>query len=219
MADTQTRHTQIKICGVTTAQTYQHCADLGVDWIGFVFFEKSPRHLGYDRAAELADTAAAYAPKRVALTVNADDAMLKNIMTAARPEMIQLHGHETADRAQHIQQTFGVKVMPVITVSSEADLKKAESFRSFCDWVLFDAAMPPGAVLPGGRGEQFDWQILDGFTATYPWMLAGGLNPDNVANAISMVRPDAVDISSGVEIEKGVKDNQLITEFVTSVRG
>ena len=101
----------------------------------------------------------------------------------------------------------------------EADLAKAEPFRSFCDWVLFDAAMPPGAVLPGGRGEQFDWQILDGFTATYPWMLAGGLNPDNVANTITIVRPDAVDISSGVEIEKGVKDNQLITEFVTSVRG
>ena len=214
MADTQTRHTQIKICGVTTAQTYQHCADLGVDWIGFVFFEKSPRHLGYDRAAELADTAAAHAPKRVALTVNADDAMLKNIMTAARPEMIQLHGHETADRAQHIQQTFGVKVMPVITVSSEADLAKAEPFRSFCDWVLFDAAMPPGAVLPGGRGEQFDWQILDGFTATYPWMLAGGLTPQNVAEAVALTGASQVDVSSGVESAPGEKDAALIQDFL-----
>jgi len=214
MADTQTRHTQIKICGVTTAQTYQHCAALGVDWIGFVFFEKSPRHLGYDRAAELADTAAAHAPKRVALTVNADDAMLKNIMTAARPEMIQLHGHETADRAQHIQQTFGVKVMPVITVSSEADLAKAEPFRSFCDWVLFDAAMPPGAVLPGGRGEQFDWQILDGFTATYPWMLAGGLTPQNVAEAVALTGASQVDVSSGVESAPGEKDAALIQDFL-----
>jgi len=219
VASLHSNSTQIKICGVTTAKTYQHCARIGVDWIGFVFFEKSPRHLGYDRAAELVDSAPHHAPKRVALTVNADDAMLADIMAAAQPEMIQLHGHETADRAQHIQQKFGVRVMPVIAVGSEADLAKAEAFRAFCDWILFDAAMPADATLPGGRGQRFDWQILDGFPADYPWMLAGGLNADNVASAINLLRPDAVDISSGVEIEKGIKDNQLISEFVRAVRG
>jgi len=211
--------TQIKICGITTADIYQHCADEGVDWIGFVFFEKSPRHLSYELASELADIAPENGPKRVALTVNADDSTISDIMAAARPEMIQLHGSESAARALHIQQKFGVSVMPVIQVSTAADLIKAEPFTPFCDWILFDAAMGAGAVLPGGRGEPFDWQIMARFQAEYAWMLAGGLDSENVASAIKLVRPDAVDISSGVEITKGVKDKQLISSFVQSVRG
>lgn len=211
--------TQIKICGITTADIYRHCADEAVDWVGFVFFEKSPRHLSYDAAAELVDTAPKNGPKRVALTVNADDDAIADILAVAKPDMIQLHGHESADRAAHIQQKFGVKVMPVIAIRTASDLIAATTFADRCEWLLFDAAMPSGAVLPGGRGEQFDWQILADFKIDVSWMLAGGLDADNVARAIKMVQPDAVDISSGVEHSKGVKSKALISRFVQAVRG
>lgn len=209
--------TQIKICGITSKIIYQHCADLHVDWVGLVFFEKSPRHLSYEAAEKLADLKQPHM-KHVALTVNADEDMLSDIIRTAQPDMLQLHGDETAEQAEQIQQRFGIPVMPVIKISSAQDVQNTQSYMRFCDWILCDAAPPVDAAIPGGRGEAFDWQLMSGFSASSSWMLAGGLHAGNVAQAIQLTQPDAVDISSGVESSKGVKDPQLITDFVSAVR-
>jgi phosphoribosylanthranilate isomerase len=214
----------VKICGISTFEIYRHCAEIGVDWIGMVFFAKSPRHLELPAAAELAMQAdealdPASRPERVALVVDADDAYLEAIINHARPDMLQLHGHEKPVRIAEIKQRFGLPVMPVISVSSADDIAQASEVAELADRILFDAQPSPDSDgLPGGTGSSFDWSYLAGFRNDTPWMLAGGLNAQNVKEAIAISGARAVDISSGVEKNRGEKSKSAISAFVHAAK-
>ena len=214
----------VKICGISTFEIYHHCADVGVDWIGMVFFKKSPRHLELSTAAALAQRSdkeldPASRPGRVALVVDADDAYLEAIISHARPDMLQLHGHEKPARIAEIKQRFGLPVMPVINVSSANDIAQASEVAELADWILFDAQPSSDSDgLPGGTGSYFDWSYLAGFKNDTPWMLAGGLNAGNVREAISISDARAVDISSGVEKNRGEKSKSAISAFVQAAK-
>ena len=223
---------QIKICGITDIDTYRHCAEVGISWVGFVHFPASPRHLEVSAASELASQAdemiaSDIRPKRVVLTVDASDPLLEQLTQQVRPDMFQLHGSETPERAHLIRQRFGTKIMAVIKVRGADDLSRISEYEEVCDWLLFDAAPPvhsdpasddDGALLPGGRGEQFDWRYLQGCDCQLPWMLAGGLTAQTVDEAIKLTNPVGLDVSSGVERVKGMKDHQLISQFADAVK-
>ena len=216
--------TSVKICGISTFDIYRHCAEVGVDWIGMVFYARSPRHLDVEQAAALAaqadqEIAPASRPGRVALVVDGDDDSLKAIIKHARPDMLQLHGHESPARIAEIKQRFGLPVMPVITVSSQQDIHQAKAITELADWILFDAQPSPDSDgLPGGTGSSFDWSYLANFKSSTPWMLAGGLNAGNVAKAILISQAPAVDISSGVEKNRGEKSKTAISAFVQAAK-
>jgi len=220
--------TTVKICGITTPGIYRHCAAEGVDWVGFVFFSASPRHLSLEQARSLSAEADSLIdknmrPRRVALCVDASDDELAAIMDAARPDMLQLHGSETAERARAIRTKFSCPVMPVIKVAHKADIDRAAEFADYADWVLFDAA-PHSATaadesaLPGGMGQSFDWRYLAEARLPVPFMLAGGLTAGNVAEAVALTRPDCVDVSSGVEKNRGEKSKSAISAFVKAAK-
>ena len=202
-----------KICGIRTAQDYLHCADKGAAFIGMVFFEKSPRHLLWDEAAILADIAKPDGPIRVALTVDADDDYLDQIYQSAKPEMFQLHGSETPARALFIKQKYQVPVMKALRVKSAADVKAADDYIGAVDWLLFDA-FSENADLPGGTGHQFDWQLVADLSLPIPWMLAGGLSPETLAQARQQTGARYFDVSSAVEAQKGVKNHEKISAFI-----
>ena len=214
----------VKICGITTFDIYRHCAEVGVDWIGMVFYPRSPRHLEIDQAATLAqqadrEIARAARPGRIALVVDADDDSLSAIIEHARPDMLQLHGHEPPARIAELKQRFGLPVMPVITVSSAQDIQAAEAVTELANWILFDAQPSPDSDgLPGGTGSSFDWSYLADFKSPTPWMLAGGLNAGNVAKAIQITNAPCVDISSGVEKNRGEKSKTAISAFVHAAK-
>ena len=216
--------TSVKICGISTFDIYRHCAEVGVDWIGMVFYARSPRHLEIEQAAALAaqadrDIAPAMRPGRIALVVDADDASLNAIIEHARPDMLQLHGHEPPARIAVIKQRFGLPVMPVITVSSKQDIQEAGAVTELADWILFDAQPSADSDgLPGGTGSSFDWSYLADFKSSTPWMLAGGLNAGNVAQAIEITQTPCVDISSGVEKNRGEKSKTAISAFVHAAK-
>ena len=202
-----------KICGIRTLQDYQHCADKGAAFIGMVFFEKSPRHLSWDEASALAEIAIADGPIRVALTVDAEDSYLDQIMATAKPDMVQLHGNETPERAHFIQQTYNVPVMKALRVHSKADVEAAHNYIGAVDWLLFDA-FSANSDLPGGTGHQFDWQLVADLTLPIPWMLAGGLSAENLAAARKQTGACYFDVSSAVEGIKGVKNHEKISAFI-----
>ena len=218
----------VKICGISTFDSYQHCAEMGVDWIGFVFFPASPRHLSLPHARRLAEQAdsqikARNRPRRVALCVDASDDELADIIDAAQPDMLQLHGSETADRVKAIKAKFSLPVMPVIKVASKDDIAQAAVFEDCADWILFDAAPhtavdPHEPVLPGGMGKSFDWRYLAEAELKRPFMLAGGLSAENVAQAISLTGAPCVDVSSGVEKNRGEKSKSAISAFVKAAK-
>ena len=216
--------TSVKICGISTFDIYRHCAEVGVDWIGMVFYARSPRHLEIEQAAALAaqadrDIAPTMRPGRIALVVDADDASLNAIIEHARPDMLQLHGHEPPARIAKIKQRFGLPVMPVITVSSKQDIQEAGAVTELADWILFDAQPSADSDgLPGGTGSSFDWSYLANFKSSTPWMLAGGLNAGNVAQAIEITQAPCVDISSGVEKNRGEKSKTAISAFVHAAK-
>ena len=219
-----TTSTSVKICGISTFDIYRHCAEVGVDWIGMVFYARSPRHLEIQQAAALAlqadqEIAPSARPGRIALVVDADDASLQAIIDHARPDMLQLHGHEPPARIAEIKQRFGLPVMPVITVSSQQDIQEAAAVTELADWILFDAQPSADSDgLPGGTGSSFDWSYLADFNSHTPWMLAGGLNPENVAKAIQITHAPCVDISSGVEKNRGEKSKTAISAFVHAAK-
>jgi len=214
----------VKICGISTFDIYRHCAEMGVDFIGMVFFARSPRHLDYQQAAELARQAdeelpPETRPKRVALVVDADDASLEAIIAHACPDMLQLHGHETPERIAEIKKRFALPVMPVISVASQQDIENAKAVMALADWILFDAQPSRDSDgLPGGTGSSFDWSYLAHFKSDTPWMLAGGLNAENVGKAIGISGAPAVDISSGVEKKRGEKSKSAISAFVHAAK-
>jgi phosphoribosylanthranilate isomerase len=207
----------VKICGLSTRETLDAALDAGADMVGFVFFPPSPRHLGLEAARELGKRAGRNAVK-VALTVDADDAALGNIVEALRPDMLQLHGKETVARLRDIKQTFGLPVMKAMAVETAADLAVLPGYAAVADRILFDARPPKGATRPGGLGAAFDWHVLDNLDLKLPFMVSGGLNADNVAEAIRLTRAGGVDVSSGVERAPGVKDVEMIRAFIRAAR-
>lgn len=206
----------VKICGLSTPQTLDATIAAGADLAGFVFFAKSPRHIDLDTARALGEQAAGRIQK-VALTVDADDAALAEIVAALRPDMLQLHGHESPERVGAVKARFGLPVIKAIGVASAADVAAARSYDGVADWLLFDAKPAPDATVPGGAGVVFDWDLLRNITAA-KWMLSGGLDPENVAAALRQTQAPAVDVSSGVESARGVKDAGKIAAFVAAVR-
>ncbi len=206
--------TQVKICGLSTAETMQAALEAGADFVGLMFYPKSPRNISVEQAAKLADQARGRA-KIVAVVVDADDALLKSIMDHARPNYIQVHGSETAQRVQEIKSKFKVGVIKVIKVKDAADVALTKDFRAVADLIMFDPKVPQEA-LPGGNGVAFDWNLLKGHADQF--MLAGGLNPDNVARAIALTHAPIVDVSSGVESTPGQKDIGLIRKFIEAAK-
>ncbi|CAM5773317.1 N-(5'-phosphoribosyl)anthranilate isomerase [Labrys miyagiensis] len=207
----------IKICGLSTPETLEAALAAGADMVGFMFFEKSPRNLSYDRAAELGSLVKGRA-RKIAISVDADDAQLDAIAAALKPDGLQLHGKESPERVAAIKQRYGVLTCKVIGVSTAEDLAAATAYRDVADWLLLDAKPPKGAVLPGGNGVAFDWSLLNHLDRALPFMLSGGLDPANVAEAIRISRPDGVDVSSGVEDRPGVKNPDKIRAFVEAAR-
>lgn len=209
---------QVKICGLSSPETLDAALDAGAGMVGFVFFARSPRHLTLQQAASLFAQAKGRAV-RVALVVDADDAFLDDMVAALAPDLLQLHGKETPERVAGIRARYGLPVMKAVGIAVRADLAKIPAYAAVCDRLLLDAKPPPGAVLPGGNGVPFDWTLLDGFAPGVPWMLSGGLTPDNVAEAIRLTAAPAVDVSSGVESAPGVKDIARIRAFIAAAQG
>lgn len=209
---------KIKICGLSTPEMVDAALAAGADCLGFVFYEPSPRHIGYETAERLSARVAGRAEK-VALTVDADDARLAAIAKALDPDWYQLHGSETPERVREIRARFGRPVIKAIHIARAEDAGVAAAYIDAADMLLYDAKAPAGmeGALPGGNGMLFDWTLIGG-ERRLPVMLSGGLNPDNVAAAIRIVRPDAVDVSSGVERAPGEKDPERIARFVEQVR-
>ena len=185
--------------------------------IGFVFFERSPRHLSLEGAEALAARMGLRA-RRVALTVDADDSTLDEIVAAGRPDILQLHGTESPERVAAVQRRFGLPVMRALSIGSAADLARIPAFDAMADLLLFDAPAPVAAARPGGNGASFDWSLLRGLATRAPWLLAGGLNPGNVAAALAATGANGVDVSSGVELAPGLKDPRLIAAFAAAAR-
>lgn len=203
----------VKICGLRDAAGVDAAARAGARYVGFVFFPKSPRHLDVSDAAALA----AHVPMgicKVALTVNADNAMLDALTAAVPLDMLQLHGSESVERVAEVKARYGLPVMKAIGVGERADLAQLDAYAGVADQLLVDAKPPKGADLPGGNGLAFDWTLLQDRVWRCPWMLAGGLTPLNVAEAIKRTGARQVDVSSGVESSAGVKDAALIHALV-----
>jgi phosphoribosylanthranilate isomerase len=207
----------VKICGLSTRETLDVALQAGADMVGFVFFPPSPRHLGLETARELGKQVKGRASK-VALTVDADDATLANIVEALQPDILQLHGRETVARLRDIKQTFGLQVMKVLAVESAADLALLPGYAAVADRILFDARAPKEATRPGGLGAVFDWHVLEKLDLKLPFMVSGGLTLANVAEAIRVTRAGGVDVSSGVERAPGIKDPEMIQAFVRAAR-
>ena len=202
-----------KICGIKTPADYDHCVSVGAAFVGCVFFEKSPRHLSWEKASRLAEIANPNGPVRVALTVNATDAYIEQIMQHFAPDMIQLHGDETPERSAEIKSRFNVAVMKAFRVKSEEDIKLSTHYHNEVDWLLFDADSG-NPDMPGGTGHQFDWQLVAGLDLPVPWMLAGGLSADSLQKARIQTGARYFDVSSAVEGEKGVKNHEKISAFI-----
>jgi phosphoribosylanthranilate isomerase len=207
----------VKICGLSTRETLDVALQAGADMVGFVFFPASPRHLGLETARDLGRQAKGRAIK-VALTVDADDATLANIVEALQPDILQLHGRETVARLRDIKQTFGLQVMKAIAVETPADLVSLPGYAAVADRVLFDARAPKEATRPGGLGAVFDWHVLESLDLKLPFMVSGGLNAENVAQAVRVTRAGGIDVSSGVERAPGVKDPEMIRAFIRAAR-
>ncbi|WP_170517727.1 phosphoribosylanthranilate isomerase [Ruegeria atlantica] len=208
----------VKICGLTAPDHVRAAVDAGARYVGFVFFPKSPRHLEVLAAAELAHLAPAGVAK-VALTVNASDEELDRIVANVPLDMLQLHGKESPERVAEVRDRFGLPVMKAIGVAEAEDLAAIDLYSEVADQLLIDAKPPRNAELPGGNGLAFDWRLLAGRKYWQrPWMLAGGLTPENVAEAIRMTGARQVDVSSGVESAPGVKDSALVRAFIDATR-
>ncbi|WP_192255430.1 phosphoribosylanthranilate isomerase [Mesorhizobium caraganae] len=207
----------IKICGLKTDEAMAAALAGGASHVGFIFFAKSPRYVEPAQAGRLRQAAIGKA-KAVAVTVDADDAFLDDIVEKMRPDMLQLHGAETPARVAEVKARYGLPVVKVFSVSEAADLERIKPFVGIADRVMFDAKPPKGSQLPGGNGVAFDWRILAGLDAGLDYMLSGGLNAANIGDALRSANPPAIDISSGVESAPGVKDPALIEQFFRAAR-
>jgi len=207
----------IKICGLKTPDTVQRAVDLGASHVGFIFFPKSPRNIEPADATELADLVRGRA-RIVAVTVNADNDDLDEIVSLLRPDILQLHGSESPERVLTVKAVYGLPVMKAFSVREAADLEKVDAYIGIADRFLFDAKPPAGSDLPGGNGVSFDWTLMDALDGSVDYMLSGGLNKDNVGEAVAVTRAPGIDVSSGVESAPGVKDIGRMEEFFEAVR-
>ena len=209
--------TGVKICGLTTVETLDVALDGGAAFVGAVVFPKSPRHIGPGEAATLFARARGRA-KIVAVVVDPDDALLTEIAATLKPDFIQLHGSETPARAEHIRILTGAGIIKALPIRTHEDFAPAIEWEPFVDHLMFDAKPVEGSALPGGVGASFDWSLLADRAFRQPWFLAGGLNPDNVAEALRISGAPLVDVSSGVETAPGVKDAARIAAFLEASR-
>ncbi|KQO73606.1 phosphoribosylanthranilate isomerase [Methylobacterium sp. Leaf89] len=208
----------IKICGLSTAATLDAALEAGADLVGFVHFPKSPRHVDLETGRALSARAKGRT-ERVVLLVDPDDAALAAAVAALDPEWIQLHGHETPERVAAIRAVTGRRVMKAVGVATSADLDAVPLYTGVADRILLDAKAPPEALLPGGNGHAFDWDLLDGAVLPADYMLSGGLTPGTVAAALARTGARAVDVSSGVETRPGEKSPDRIAAFIAAARG
>ena len=214
---------QVKICGIKDKDMLGTAIDAGADFVGFVFFPKSPRNVSVSQASELArflrQTPDNERPKIVSLVVNATDEELELIFKEVQPDYIQLHGSETAERAKEINERFQTPLIKAIGVTTASDVTLADDY-SAAEIILFDAKADPKLTdLPGGNGIPFDWTALTGQKEKRNFMLSGGLTPENVSEAIALTGASIVDVSSGVETSPGVKDRALIQAFIQAAKG
>ncbi|WP_435141434.1 phosphoribosylanthranilate isomerase [Pseudopelagicola sp. nBUS_19] len=209
---------RVKICGLKDPVQIAAAADAGAAYVGFVFFQKSPRNVDIEKARTLALKVPPGVAK-VALTVNADDLLLDHMLSEIPLDMLQLHGSETPDRVSEVKARYGLPVMKAIGIADVKDLPLIDSYGAVADQLLVDAKPPKGAKLPGGNGLAFDWRLVKREYWPCPWMLAGGLTPKNVAEAVRMTGAQQVDVSSGVETSPGQKDVEMIREFVATAKG
>ncbi len=207
----------IKICGINTAAALDAAIEARADYIGLVFFAKSPRNVSLAEAAALGARAAGRA-KVVGLFVDANAAFIAEAASAARLDVIQLHGQETPETVARVRAALGLPVWKALSVASRDDVARAQAYVGAADLLLFDAKPPKGADLPGGLGLVFDWSLLSAHRSALPWGLAGGLSPDNVAEAVRSTGAELVDVSSGVESGPGVKDAGRIRTFCFNAR-
>jgi phosphoribosylanthranilate isomerase len=204
---------QIKICGINSVEAADAAADAGADFAGLVFHRKSPRNVGPVVGARLADQLRNRV-KVVALLVDAGDDELLHVTGIVRPDFLQLHGAEPPGRVAAIRSRFGIPVVKAVPIADADDLKNVRAYEDVADMLLFDAK----GASPGGNGAAFDWQLLRGRSFSKPWLLAGGLNAENVARAIGATGAPCVDVSSGVETSPGVKNARMIREFISEAR-
>jgi phosphoribosylanthranilate isomerase len=207
----------VKICGLKIPEALDVALESGADLVGFVFFAPSPRHLGLAAARLLGERASGRAGK-VALTVDADDSTLRAVVEALKPDMLQLHGVETPERVAALRTRFGLPVMKALPIAERKDLSRIDLYKRVADRLIFDARAPQDATRPGGLGQPFDWTLLKGIDAGIPFMLSGGLDAGNVAEALRITRAPGVDVSSGVERAPGEKDPDKIRAFIRAAR-
>ena len=207
----------VKICGLTRAQDVEAAIEYGADYLGFIVEAKSVRRLTTAQAARLAAPAKGIIP-RVAVTVNADDALLSRIMSAMAPDYIQCHGDETPARIAEITKRFKVKTIKAVAIEAQSDMITAEQYAGVADFMLYDAKPPKGETVRGGHGLSFDWNILNRAPLPKIWALAGGLTPENAAEAIKRTNAPILDVSSGVESAAGIKDRLKIKAFMDAIR-
>lgn len=207
----------VKICGLSSPEALDIALEAGADMVGFVFFPPSPRNISLETARMLGKRVRERAQK-VALTVDADDAMLEAVVEALQPDVLQLHGKELPGRVAALRQKFGRLVMKAIAVETKADFSAMEAYGGVADRLLFDARPPREATRPGGLGRAFEWQLLRNLEPGMPFMLSGGLNVGNVGEALRITRAPGVDVSSGVERAPGEKDLDMIRAFVRAAR-
>lgn len=206
----------IKICGLKTPEAVEKAVARGASHIGFIFFEKSPRNIEPDIAGHLADAVRGRV-KVVAVTVDADNDDLDEIIALLKPDILQFHGSETPERVLNVKAVYGLPVMKALSIRDADDLARIEPYIGIADRFLFDAKPPKGSDLPGGNGVGFDWSLLAGLDADVDYMLSGGLNKDNVAEALSGTGARGIDLSSGVESAPGVKDLGLIDALFDAI--
>lgn len=207
--------TLIKICGIKDHINLSAAITLSADFVGFVFVPSSPRFINFEQAATLARHVSAPS-KIVGLFVNPDDELLHKITGHINLDYIQLHGEETPARTAHIKEKFQKPIIKAVGIATQDDLAPIKNYEAIADWILCDTKLPNG--ISGGSGITFDWNLLKNFKFDKPWMLSGGLTLDNVKAAIQTLNPDAVDVSSGVEISKGQKDPEKIRDFINKIR-
>lgn len=206
--------TKVKICGLSTPETVTAAIEAGADFIGFMVYPPSPRHVEGEvmqyLCTQIPDTV-----RPVVVMVNPDKALINNTLYHIPNLILQLHGDETPEDVQTIKKTYGCPVIKSIPIETKDDLTMADTYKKIADWLLFDAK---GEALPGGNGIAFDWDILEDYDRHTAFMLGGGLNPHNIVDAITRARPDAVDVSSGVESAPGIKDPDKIQAFISAAK-
>ena len=206
---------EIKICGINDKLSMDAAIESKADYIGLVFYDKSPRNLSLGDAKQLLKNRNQHS-KIVALTVNSEDNFIKDIKQNIKPDYFQFHGNETPLRCNEIKVKFEIPIIKGIGIKNKLDLIKAnQDYENLCDILLLDS---PSSILPGGNGEIFNWNIIKNCEPSKKWMLAGGLNINNIEQAVKISNPPAIDISSGVEISKGIKDPEMIKNFITKCR-